>query len=406
MTGTNGAPSAPGIPPVPPFQQSQPPAAQHEYQQALAADQAAPQPYQPAYSQAQAGYAPAPPAASQAPTAYATAPYPTGAPTTPGKSFIVTWLLSWFLGMWGVDRFYLGKVGTGVLKLITFGGLGIWVLIDLIMVLVGATRDKLSRPLVGYDQFKKIAWIVTASVVVLGGIIGGISGAMAGAAASAIAAGAGAAVEESVVEEEVPAEAAEAEVVEEATQGSDAAAWADDNFGTFDTLTQSGTGDSLITLPAGASVGIVTSTHSGSANFALNILDATNTSTGDLLANTIGNYSGVAVYGLLGFGEAPASLQIMADGAWTITIEQVSTAPALPESGTGDGVYLYDGAAGALALTHDGESNFVAVEETGEAFSMGLLVNEIGSYSGTVPLSAGPSLVSITADGAWTAVVG
>ena len=58
------------------------------------------------------------------------------------------------------------------------------------------------------------------------------------------------------------------------------------------------------------------------------------------------------------------------------------------------------------ALTHDGESNFVVFEETGDAFSMGLLVNEIGPYSGTVPLSAGPSLISISADGAWTAVVG
>jgi hypothetical protein len=396
MTDVNGAPPAPATPPIPSFPQSEPsapPADQPADQAAQPTQQYQPaQPYQPPAEYAQPGYAQ---------PGYA--PYLTDAPTGAGKSFIVTWLLSWFLGAWGVDRFYLGKIGTGILKLVTLGGLGIWVLVDLIMVLAGATRDKLSRPLVGYDQFKKTAWIVTASVVVLGGLIGGITGAVVGAAAGGIAT---AIAEESVAGEEAPAEAADEEVVAAAPEGSDAAAWADDTFGTFETLTQSGTGDSLVTLPAGAVVGVVTSTHTGSANFVLEILDASNASNGDLLANAIGNYSGASVFGLYGLGEAPATLQVTADGAWTVTIEQVSTAPALPESGTGDGVFLYDGDAGALALTHDGEANFVVIEETGEALSMGLLVNEIGPYTGSVPLSSGPLLLSIIGDGAWTAVVG
>ena len=63
------------------------------------------------------------------------------------KSFVVTWLLAWFLGSFGVDRFYLGKIGTGVLKLVTLGGCGVWSLIDLIMVLVGSTKDTNGRPL-------------------------------------------------------------------------------------------------------------------------------------------------------------------------------------------------------------------------------------------------------------------
>jgi len=91
------------------------------------------------------------------------------------KSFIATWLLSLLLGVLGVDRFYLGKIGTGILKLVTIGGLGIWALIDLILVLAGATRDSAGRPLAGYQQRKKIAWIVTGAFVLLGLIINIVS---------------------------------------------------------------------------------------------------------------------------------------------------------------------------------------------------------------------------------------
>lgn len=67
--------------------------------------------------------------------------------STQQKSWIVALLLCFFVGVLGVHRFYVGKIGTGILELITFGGFGIWVLVDLIMILVGKFNDKQGQPL-------------------------------------------------------------------------------------------------------------------------------------------------------------------------------------------------------------------------------------------------------------------
>ncbi len=73
----------------------------------------------------------------------------TGEPISP-KSRAAAAILAWFLGVFGVHRFYVGKVGTGIAQIFTLGGLGIWALIDFIMILVGSFRDKENRLLINW----------------------------------------------------------------------------------------------------------------------------------------------------------------------------------------------------------------------------------------------------------------
>jgi len=63
------------------------------------------------------------------------------------KGFVPALLLCFFLGVFGVHRFYVGKIGTGILMLLTLGGFGIWQIIDFVMIAVGSFTDKQGRQL-------------------------------------------------------------------------------------------------------------------------------------------------------------------------------------------------------------------------------------------------------------------
>jgi hypothetical protein len=64
------------------------------------------------------------------------------------KSRLAALLLCFFVGLFGIHRFYVGKIGTGILQLVTLGGLGIWTFIDFILIIVGSFKDKQGRPIV------------------------------------------------------------------------------------------------------------------------------------------------------------------------------------------------------------------------------------------------------------------
>jgi TM2 domain-containing membrane protein YozV len=57
------------------------------------------------------------------------------------KRILPSFLLCFFLGPFGAHRYYVGKMGSGIVQLLTLGGLGIWVLVDFVQIIVGSFTD-------------------------------------------------------------------------------------------------------------------------------------------------------------------------------------------------------------------------------------------------------------------------
>jgi TM2 domain-containing membrane protein YozV len=73
------------------------------------------------------------------------------------RHFLAAFFISFMWGVFGADRMYMGYWGLGILKLITFGGLGIWVVVDLILIMGGYMRDKQGREMLQVAEYKKFA---------------------------------------------------------------------------------------------------------------------------------------------------------------------------------------------------------------------------------------------------------
>lgn len=107
---------------------------------------------------------------------------PTVPPVTPfqsvpsDKNYLTTGLLSIFLGVLGVHRFYLGKKGSGVAQFLTFGGLGLWTLVDVISILFGTVKDSNGRTVTKDSKSFKILCGAAGAVLVLGIVSGGGGG--------------------------------------------------------------------------------------------------------------------------------------------------------------------------------------------------------------------------------------
>jgi len=85
------------------------------------------------------------------------------------RHFLAAFFISFFWGVFGVDRMYMGYWGLGILKLISAGGFGIWVIVDLYLIMGGYMRDKQGREMLQIAEYKKFA---RDTIVILSASIG------------------------------------------------------------------------------------------------------------------------------------------------------------------------------------------------------------------------------------------
>lgn len=303
----------------------------------------------------------------------------------PRKSFLATWLFSLFLGGLGVDRFYLGKIGTGIAKLLTLGGLGIWSLVDLVTTLAGRQTDKNRQPLAGYALHKKMAVIVSVSFLALSlvmSVLSGFAAAMAIQQAST-----------SPIVSAAPATEQGASSSAERTASGKAAAG--EERPRLEAQSFTGTGDDVKTVDLQGMPALVTFTCTDCSGDTL-----LETNGAELvLVNTTGGYEGSHLVDTAA-GIATTELAITADGAWTLTVEDLDAVPLASGkvSGQGDKVVYWDTPSTRAAITNKGEGQFLVESFVSEVPEVP--VDKDGNYSGTVQLT--PGFVQVNSDGDWT----
>ena len=80
------------------------------------------------------------------------------------RSYVPTLLLSFFLGGFGIHRFYTGYIGIGIIQLLTLGGCGIWTIIDFINICFNNFKDaegkELDEPNLQLGKIFFFIWII------------------------------------------------------------------------------------------------------------------------------------------------------------------------------------------------------------------------------------------------------
>lgn len=171
-------------------------------------------------------------------------------------------------------------------------------------------------------------------------------------------------------------------------------------FGTFDAVTESGSGDSVIDIPNAGLPMLIDVKHNGGGNVAVWLVDSDGNEI-DLLVNEIGVWSGtVTTYS--NFKNA-TMLSIEADSSWDITFRPMASMDKA-ESGSSfsgcDVVYIDTDPITKVTFDNDGDSNF-AVWGIGMN-DYDLLVNEIGAYNGTVVWNENQSFFIVESNGNWS----
>jgi hypothetical protein len=161
--------------------------------------------------------------------------------------------------------------------------------------------------------------------------------------------------------------------------------------------TYSGTGDDVVRLDKPSGIAVVSFSCPACTSNTSVTTDGADVS----LVNVIGSYTGKRWLDESA-NSLTTQLTIKAHGRWTLTVGGLDQARRVngAVSGNDDHVFLLDGSTTTAAVTNRADSNFVVhnIDTSGE---IDLLINEIGSYTGTVPLRA-PSIVEVQSSGSWT----
>ena len=332
------------------------------------------------------------------------------------KNYWVTLGLVLMTGFVGGHRFYVGKVGTGILFLLTGGLFAIGWIVDIFTVAFGNLTDKggnFIRPQNGGTHDRELAmtnedstaqpedtakkktpvwvWVIAGVVALalLGSLFGGDdSDESASEPAPAV-----------VEEDEAPAPAPEEEPAEE-VPAPEEFAWPE-----MAPLLLEGSGDDVVILeqPIPAVVAMDVVANASSRYFGISPILASGES-GSTLVNTTDPFDGTVL--LLGTGnDAISGFEVTSNGPWTFTIKSISEVTKLSAGetleGNGDGLIRLAETQGltTISVVANSESRYFGVRQQGDRTSS--VINTTDAYDGTVKLDPGTILLEVTATGGW-----